>query len=136
MKIGEWDSLGRVRAILQRQMGDLGATELATHVTVGEEGRQRILVATDVGLLDYAWSPGGSGGTWLLRGQVYRWHNVQGLRLQTDATFDEANEPRSIWRLVVQEPKVELAAEAGPEAGDRALRGLLDFARACCIHAA
>jgi hypothetical protein len=137
MKIGEWDSLGRARALLQRQLGELDANELATHVTVNpENGRQRILVATDVGLLDYSWAPSGSGGDdWLLRGSLYRWRSVRGLRLQTDAQLgDDPRETRSIWRLVSEDPKLELAADSiGLER--EAVDALLAFARACLQHA-
>ena len=54
MKIGEWDNLGRARGLVQRQLGELGAMEFAAHVTVNpDNGRLRIFVATDAGLLDY-----------------------------------------------------------------------------------
>jgi hypothetical protein len=134
MKIGEWDSLGRARGLLQRQLGELGAIEYAAHVTVGENGRQRILVATDVGLLDYSWSSSGSD-PWLLRGQVFRWRNVHSLRLQTDAQWDEQqNEARSLWRLVADDPKIELVADS-VTGGREAVAALLAFARACLQHA-
>ncbi len=139
MKIGEWDALGKARALLQRQVGDLGATELATHVTVNpENGRMRVLVATDVGLADYSWAPAGSAldSDWYLRGTVYRWRSVRGIRLQTDAQIGEdTSQMRSVWRMVGEDPKIELAAEAS--ATDReAVDALLAFAHACMERAA
>lgn len=138
MKIGEWESLGRSRALLQRQLGELGASEYAAHVTLNaENGRLRVLVATDVGLLDYAYAPAGGDpeGQWLLRGQLYRWGNVRGLRLQTDAQIDEeSGEIRSIWRVVADEPKMELTADSTGDP-DRAPATLLPFARACIQNA-
>jgi hypothetical protein len=138
MKIGEWDSLGRARALLQRQLGELGAAEYAAHVTVNPEtGRLRILVATDVGVLDYTYAPAGADpeGTWMLRGQLYRWTSVKGLRLQTDAQIDDdSGEARAIWRLVADEPKLELSADStGSE--ERSPSALLPFARACIERA-
>ena len=60
MKIGEWDELGRARALLQRQIGELKADEFAAHVSVNPDtGRLRVMVATDVGLLDYHYGPTG-----------------------------------------------------------------------------
>jgi hypothetical protein len=60
MKIGEWDNLGRARALVQRQIGELDAAEYAAHVTVKpDNGRVRILVATDVGLLEYSYAAAG-----------------------------------------------------------------------------
>jgi hypothetical protein len=137
MKIGEWDGLGRARALLQRQLGDLGATELAAHVSVSTDtGRQRILVAADVALLEYSWAPSQADGQgpWLLRGSVYRWQNVQGLRMTTDAQWDdERQEPKQIWRLVAQDPRIELVADS--KSGDRSLAALVSFGRACLERA-
>lgn len=136
VKIGEWDNLGRARALLQRQLGELGATEYAAHVAVNpDNGRLRVLLATDVGLFDYSYSPAGANpeGDWILRGQLYRWPSVKGLRLQTDAQLEEASEQtRSVWRLVAEDPKIELAAAS--DADDRSLPGLLDLARVCLQH--
>jgi hypothetical protein len=133
MKIGEWDNLGRARALLQRQVGDLGAEEHAAHVGVNPDtGRLRIFVATDLGLLDYQYSPAGADpeGPWILRGQLLRWAMVRGLRVQTDAQLDEAtNEMKAIWRLVAEDPKIELTATT--DTGERSIEGLLGFARAC-----
>jgi hypothetical protein len=137
MKIGEWDNLGRARGLLQRQLGEINATEYAAHVAVNpENGRIRILVATDVGLLDYSYAPVGPNpeGDWILRGQLTRWSSVRGLRLQTDAQLEESTDlARSVWRVVAEEPKIELAAAS--DAGDRSLAGVLDFARACLQRA-
>ncbi len=138
MKIGEWDALGKARALLQRQVGDLGATELATHVTVNpENGRMRVLVATDVGLADYSWAPSGSASDtdWYLRGTLYRWRSVRGIRLQTDAQIGEdTSQMRSVWRMVGEDPRIELAAE-GTAVDREAVDALLAFARACMEHA-
>ena len=137
MKIGEWDNLGRARALLQRQLGELDAAEYAAHVAVNaDSGRLRIMVATDVGLIDYSYAPVGTDpeGQWILRGQVHRWAGVKGLRLQTDAQMDEATEQaQEVWRLVAEEPKIELSVTS--EMGDKAIEGMLAFARACLQHA-
>ena len=134
MKIGEWETLGRARGLLQRQLGELGAAEYAAHVTLNpENGRLRVLVATDIGLLDYTYAPAGADpeAQWLLRGQLYRWVNVKGLRLQTDAQLDEeTGEIRSLWRVVAEEPKMELTADSTGDV-DRTPGTLLPFARAC-----
>ncbi len=137
MKIGEWDNLGRARALLQRQVGELKADEFATHVSVNpDNGRMRILVATDMGLLEYHYSPAGAdpNGPWILRGQVFRWVSVRGLRLQTDAQLEATGEGvQEVWRLVAEDPKIELAATT--ESGPTAIAGLLDLARACMQNA-
>jgi hypothetical protein len=138
VKIGEWDNLGRARAVLQRQLGELGAAEYAAHVTLNQaNGRLRIYVATDIGLLEYAYGPAGADpeGAWMLRGQLYRWGSVKGLRLQNDAQIDDdSGEVKAVWRLVAEDPKLELAAES-QGADDRAPGAVLAFARACIAHA-
>ena len=139
MKIGEWDSLGAARAILQRHLGELGAAEHASHVSLNlENGRLRILLATDIGLLDYHYLPAGSDpdGPWALRGQLYRWGSVKGLRLQTEAqieTTEDTADARWIWRLTAEDPKIELGAES-TGSGERSPAALLPLARACIQH--
>ena len=134
VRIGEWEHIGRSRALVQRQLGELGATELAAHVTINPDNseRQRVLIATDIGLLDYNFAPTSTGSaTYELRGGLYRWPAVRGMRLQSDAQWDDnARTSRSVWRLIAEEPKIELAAESSDQ--DRLLvSALLDFARAC-----
>jgi hypothetical protein len=137
MKIGQWDNLGRARGLVQRQLGELGATEYAAHVTVNaDNGRLRVFVATDAGLLDYQYAPAGANfeGTWILRGQLVRWSSVRGLRLQTDAQQDDvSDEIKSVWRLVAEDPKMELAISS--DDGEKAIEALASFARACLQYA-
>lgn len=137
MKIGEWDNVGRARALVQRQLGELNAVEYASHVGVNpDNGRMRIFVATDIGLLDYQYSPAGPNpeGAWILRGQVIRWQSMRGLRLQSDAQLDEATDQvQAIWRLIAEEPKIELAATT--DTGQQSIDGLLAFANACLRYA-
>lgn len=140
VKIGEWDSLGKARAVLQQQLGELGAAEYAAHVTINpDNGRLRILVATDIGLLDYHYQPAGADpeGPWALRGELYRWLSVKGLRLQTDAQVDETDDTitaRWIWRLIAEDPRIDLTAES-TATGERSPWALLPLARACIEHA-
>jgi len=136
MKIGEWNNLGRARALLQRQLGELNAAEYAAHVTVNpDSGRLRVLVACDVGMLDYSYAPlgGDPNGAWILRGQVHRWASIRGLRLQTDAQLDPSEQIQEVWRMVSEDPKIELSVTS--EDGAQAIEGLLGFARACLQHA-
>jgi hypothetical protein len=132
VRIGEWEHIGRSRALVQRILGELGANELAAHVTVNPDTeRQRILIATDVGLLDYNFAATATGSaTYELRGYLHRWPSVRGMRLQSDAQWDDnAKSARSVWRLVAEEPKIELTAESS-EQDQHEVSALLDFARA------
>lgn len=138
MKIGDWETAGEVGAIMQVQLVELRAAELASHVALGENGRLRILVATDIGLLDYRYHPAGAdlGGPWSLRGELHRWASVRGLRLQTEAQVEsgEAHDARWIWRFVGEEPKIDLAADS-TGSGERSPAAVLPLARACLEHA-
>lgn len=137
MKIGEWDNLGKARGLIQRQLGELGADEFAAHVGVNpDNGRMRVFVATGVGLLDYSYSPisGDPKGDWILRGQVHRWGSIRGLRLQTDAQLDQAGGSKAVWRLVAEDPKIDLAAST--DTGEQSIEALLAFARSCLMHGA
>jgi hypothetical protein len=140
MKIGEWDSLGRARAILQVQLGELGAAEIAAHVALNpENGRLRILLATDIGLLDYHYQPVSADpeGPWSLRGEMHRWGSVRGLRLQTDGQvteLDDALDARWIWRFIAEDPKFDLVAESNAE-GEHSPFAVLPFAAACLERA-
>jgi len=137
MKIGEWDNVGKARGLIQRQLGRLGADEYAAHVAVSpDNGRMRVFVATDIGLLEYSYSPAGAdpNGAWILRGQAHRWSAVRGLRLQTDAQLGESSDSdRAVWRMLVEDPRIELTVST--EQGEAAIEGLVTFARECLLHA-
>jgi len=137
MKIGQWENLGRARELLQLQLGQLGCLEYASHVTVNPDSKRlRVLVATDVGLLDYNYAPVGGGldSEWILRGQAIRWSTVRNLRLVTDAQLvGEEGKTQSVWRFVGEEPKIELMANS--DQGDTAIEAVLSFARACLQNA-
>jgi hypothetical protein len=140
MKIGEWETLGRARAVLQHQLGELGATEIASHVALNpENGRLRVMLATNIGLLDYHYQPAGADpeGAWSLRGEIHRWASVRGLRLQTDAQVseqDDGMDARWIWRLIAEDPKIDLSAESAGS-GEHSPWAVLPFATACLEHA-
>jgi hypothetical protein len=137
MKIGEWDNIGKARGLIQRQLGELGADEYAAHVGVNQDnGRMRVLVATDAGLLDYSYSPVGADpkGDWILRGQVHRWASIRGLRLQTDAQLVEPEgKMQAVWRMVAEDPRIDLMATT--DTGEGTIEALLAFARSCLQHA-
>lgn len=137
VKLSEIKDLGPVAALVQRQVDDLGAAEMAAQVIRGSDVRRmRILVATDLGVLDYSYaaSSGEADAPWHLRGTLVRWPAVHGLRLQTDAQLgDRTQAAKHVWRFVVEDPKFELVAEVGADA--RTTAAMLEFARACLERA-
>lgn len=137
MKISEWSVEAAIGALVEKQVGMLGATEFASHVAKDpDSGRLRILVATDSGLLDYTYGPqGGATSAWTLHGRFNRWASVKGLRLQTDAQIEDySHAGRSVWRLLIEEPKAELSANS-QGIDEHSEKALLEFAQACIQHA-
>jgi hypothetical protein len=68
---------------------------------------------------------------------MFRGASVHGLRLQTDGQVSEQEDgmdARWIWRLIVEDPKLDLVAES-TGTGERAPMAVLPFAAACLGHA-
>ena len=138
MKIGQWDTLGRARQLLQHQLGEMGGVEYATHVAVNpDNGRLRILVATDLGLMDYHYAPAAIRP----RGHVDR---CAASCIAGRASGDCASRPtprsmsptttrQEVWRLVAEDPRIELTAAT--DNGEAEIEAVLDLARACIQHA-
>ena len=62
------------------------------------------MIATDIGLLDYNWPTSVGSSTYELRGMLYRWPSLRGMRLQSDAQWDDNTKTaRSAWRLIAEE---------------------------------
>ena len=140
VKIGEWDNLGRARAVLQRQLGELGAAEYAAHVTLNQEQRAHAHLRGDrhraarVHLRARRRRPRGRVDA--ARASCTDGPACKGLRLQNEAQIDDDS----------GEVKCGLAhGGRGPEAGaGGGLRAawtitpigpMLAFARACIQHA-
>ncbi len=137
VKLAQMKDLGPVAELLQRQVDDLGAVEMASQLIPGTDARRmRILVATDLGVLDYVFAAtsGDANAPWHLRGTLTRWPGVHGLRLQTDGQLGDATQPaKHVWRFVIEDPKAELVAEVGADA--KTTTAMLEFARACLERA-
>jgi len=145
VKSDEWTILGPVAGLIQDQLDTLGAVEDATHVTVQpESGRMRIVVATDLGILEYLYAPSAMepDAPWYLRGSLVRWALVRGLRLQMDAQLSvdalsesrRADSPRvaaarEAWTFVLEEPKIEMRVDKSVDAEGTA--AALALAAAC-----
>ena len=60
---------------------------------------------------------------------------MRGLRLQNEAQIDDdSGEVRAVWRLVAEDPKLDLAADS-EGVDEHAIGPMLAFARACIQHA-
>jgi hypothetical protein len=94
-----------------------------------DEGR-RVLIATEVGLLDGSYAPRGSSAHYSLRVSLYPWQSVHGVSLLSETYRLWAYEHRTWWRLRVATPPVDVQTEE-PELGC----ALADLATACAVMA-
>ena len=138
MRISEWPRMPYLSPELcewiYEQLVKLETEELASYaVETGRDGEaRRLLVATEVGLIDYRYAPRDSDAArYGLSGTLYTWPAVAGAQLTTDVHRVWAREVRTAWRFTIGDPDFTLGVS-----GDEPLVGaLLDFARICLRRA-
>ena len=94
-----------------------------------DEGR-RILIATEIGLLDGSYAPRGSSAHYSLQVRLYPWPAVRGVDLLAETYRLWAYEHRTWWRLRVAKPALDVQTE-DPDLGC----ALADLATACAVMA-
>jgi hypothetical protein len=94
-----------------------------------DEGR-RVLIATEIGLLDGSYAPRGSSAHYSLQIRLYPWPAVRGVDLLAETYRLWAYEHRTWWRLRVATPALDVQTE-DPDLG----RALADMATACAMMA-
>jgi hypothetical protein len=94
-----------------------------------DEGR-RVLIATEIGLLDGAYAPRGSAAHYSLQLRLFPWPAVRGVDLLAETYRLWAYEHRTWWRLRLATPPLDVQTE-DPILG----RALADLATACSVMA-
>jgi hypothetical protein len=94
-----------------------------------DEGR-RVLIATEIGLLDGTYAPRGSSAHYSLQVRLYPWPAVRGVDLLAETYRLWAYEHRTWWRLRVATPVLDVQTE-DPDLGC----ALADLATACAVMA-
>ena len=94
-----------------------------------DEGR-RVLVATEIGLLDGSYAPRGSSAHYSLQVRLYPWPAVRSVDLLAETYRLWAYEHRTWWRLRVATPSLDVQTE-DPDLGC----ALADLATACAVMA-
>jgi hypothetical protein len=95
-----------------------------------QDEERRILVATEIGLLDGWYAPRDSTARYVLRLRLYPWQQVRGVELEAQTARVWAREHESRWQLRLARPTFEAVAE------DAVLgRALAEFAAACSVMA-
>jgi len=121
-----------VREWIALHLQALGVSDVAMYaIAVGrEEDQRRILVATEVGLLDSWYAPRGSSARYGLSVRLYPWQAVRRVDLRGETSRLWAHEHETRWRLQISRPALDILSDT-PELG----RALTQFAAACAIMA-
>jgi hypothetical protein len=120
-----------LREWIALQLGGLGVDEIAIYaVEAGDDEQRRVLVATEVGLLDGWYGPRGSTARYSLRARLYPWQAVRDVELRVETYRVWALEHRTRWHLRMRRPAFESATEA-PDLGN----ALADFAKVSAVMA-
>ena len=114
------------------ELASLGVEDLAVYALEagGEGDERRVLVATEVGILDHRYAPFGSSARYRLAMLLYPWQVLRGVELRADTFRLWAMEHRTRWAFKLHYPHFEAATES-PELG----KALCDFARVCAVMA-
>lgn len=135
MRLADWPRMpylnDELREWISLQLRGLGIDEIAIYaVEAGDDEQRRVLVATEVGLLDGWYSPRGSTARYALRTRLLPWQAVRDVELRIETYRVWALEHRTRWHLRMRRPAFESATES-PELG----AALADFAKVAAVMA-
>ena len=136
MRLVEWPRMPylneEVREWIGLELKNLGVEDLAVYaMEAGVDGdERRVIVATEVGLLDHRYAPYGSSARFRLGMLLYPWQTIRGVDLRADTFRLWAHEHRTRWSLKLAHPRFEAATES-PDLGS----ALCHLARVCAVMA-
>jgi hypothetical protein len=136
MRLTEWPRMPylneEVRDWIALELKNLGIEDLAVYaLEAGREGdERRVMVATEIGLLDHRYAPFGSSARYRLAMLLYPWQVLRGVELRADTFRLWAMEHRTRWSFRLHHPHFEVATES-PDLG----QALCDLARVCAVMA-
>ena len=136
MRLTEWPRMPflneEVKEWIALELQSLGVEDLAVYaLEAGNEGdERRVMVATEIGLLDHRYAPFGSSARYRLAMLMYPWQVLRGVELRSDTFRLWAREHRTRWSFRLHHPHFEAATES-PDLG----QALCDLARVCAVMA-
>jgi hypothetical protein len=136
VRLTEWPRMpflnDEVKEWIALELQSLGVEDLAVYaLEAGQEGdERRVMVATEVGLLDHRYAPFGSSARYRLAMLMYPWQVLRGVELRADTFRLWAREHRTRWSFRLHHPHFEAATES-PDLG----QALCDLARVCAVMA-
>jgi hypothetical protein len=121
-----------LREWVRLHLETLGTEDVAVYALAasGQDDERRVLVATEIGLLDSWYAPHGSTARFSLSVRLYPWTAVRGVDLRGETFRLWAHEHQSRWRLRLVRPALDTMADT-PDLG----RALAEFAAACSVMA-
>ena len=136
MRLTDWPRMpflnDEVKEWIALELESLGVEDLAVYaLEAGTEGdERRVMVATEVGLLDHRYAPFGSSARYRLAMLMYPWQVLRGVELRADTFRLWAREHRTRWSFRLHHPHFEAATDS-PDLG----QALCDLARVCAVMA-
>jgi hypothetical protein len=136
VRLTEWPRMpflnDEVKEWIGLELQGLGVEDLAVYaLEAGVEGdERRVMVATEIGLLDHRYAPFGSSARYRLAMLMYPWQVLRGVELRADTFRLWAREHRTRWSFRLHHPHFEAATES-PDLG----QALCDLARVCAVMA-
>lgn len=136
MRLTEWPRMpflsDELCGWIKEHLATLGVEELAIYAI--EHGRdddaRRVLVATEIGLMDYRYGPRASTARFAIAGRVIPWQAVRGVDLRVETFRVWALEHRTRWSMAIGRPRF-FARTDDPQLG----AALADFAKVAVIMA-
>ena len=136
MRLAEWPRMpflsDELCGWINEHLALLGVDEIAIYALEDgpdDDGR-RVLVATEIGLLDYRYGPQASTARFVISGRVLPWQAVRGVDLRVETFRLWALEHRTRWSLAIDRPAFRTGTE-DPLLG----RALADFAKVAVVMA-
>src|SRR5918992_2164197 len=136
VRLSDWPRMpflnDEVKEWIGMELRSLGVEDLAVYATeAGAEGdERRVIVATEVGLLDHRYAPFGSSARYRLAMLLYPWQVLRGVELRADTFRLWAMEHRTRWSFKLHYP----VFEASPDSPDLG-QALCDLAGVCAVMA-
>jgi hypothetical protein len=136
VRLADWPRMpflnDEVKEWIALEIEGLGVEDLAVYaLEAGTEGdERRVMVATEIGLLDHRYAPFGSSARYRLAMLLYPWQVIRGVELRADTFRLWAREHRTRWSFRLHHPHFEAATESA-DLG----QALCDLARVCAVMA-
>jgi hypothetical protein len=136
MRLADWPRMPflseELRGWVNEHLATLGVDEIAvfaTEAATDDDGR-RVLVATDIGMIDYRYGPQASTARFAITGRIIPWQAVRGVDLRVETVRLWALEHRTRWGLTMIRPRFRAGTD-DPALG----RALADFAKVAVVMA-